>query len=197
MAPPTDREVLPDTIKPVPDADEARLRAQDVLAQKEVRANTNPGTLNYLQMQSVMRLVILKVMKENHIDAFVNPEQTTPPYLLGGAMEPEVGNRPSRSCCQILTALTGAPEIEVPAGFTTTTYDPKTVLSADKKEYTYVTGEVKSTLPHPMPISMMFWSGPGYDSDVIKVASAYESATHHRTPPPAFGPVPGESASTK
>jgi Asp-tRNA(Asn)/Glu-tRNA(Gln) amidotransferase A subunit family amidase len=43
-----------------------------------------------------------------------------------------------------------------------------------------------------MPISLMFWSGPGYDGDVIKVASAYESATHHRIPPPEFGPVPGE-----
>jgi amidase len=41
-----------------------------------------------------------------------------------------------------------------------------------------------------MPISLMFWSGPGSDADVIKVASAYESATHHRVPPPAFGPLP-------
>ncbi len=48
----------------------------------------------------------------------------------------------------------------------------------------------ETKLPHPMPISMMFWAGPGSDSDVIKVASAYEAATHHRVPPPAFGPVP-------
>jgi amidase len=176
-------------------SDDARIRAQGAIEQKEVRASAS--TLNYLQMQSVMRLVILKVMKENHIDVFVNPEQTTPPYLLGGAIEPEVGNRPSRSCCQILTALIGAPEIEVPAGFTTTTYDPRTVLSANKTEYTYVTGEVKSMLPHPMPISMMFWSGPGYDAGVIRVASAYESATHHRSPPPAFGPVTHAAQSGK
>ena len=31
---------------------------------------------------------------------------------------------------------------------------------------------------------------PGSDSDVIKVASAYEAATHHRVPPPSFGPLP-------
>ncbi len=37
---------------------------------------------------------------------------------------------------------------------------------------------------------MMFWSGPGSDAAVIKAGSAYESATHHRKPPPAFGPVP-------
>jgi Asp-tRNA(Asn)/Glu-tRNA(Gln) amidotransferase A subunit family amidase len=40
-----------------------------------------------------------------------------------------------------------------------------------------------------MPISLMVWAGPGFDSDVIKVASAYEAATQHRVPPPSFGPV--------
>jgi Asp-tRNA(Asn)/Glu-tRNA(Gln) amidotransferase A subunit family amidase len=43
-----------------------------------------------------------------------------------------------------------------------------------------------------MPISMMLWSGPGSDPDVIKAASAYESATHHRVPPPAFPALPAE-----
>jgi hypothetical protein len=74
------------------------------------------------------------------------------------------------------------------------TYDPKNLLSADKMEYVPVTGAVESKLPHPMPISLMIWSGPGFDAEVIKVASAYESATHHRVPPPQFGPVPGEMA---
>ena len=27
------------------------------------------------------------------------------------------------------------------------------------------------------------------DSTLVKVASAYEAATHHRKPPPAFGPL--------
>ena len=77
----------------------------------------------------------------------------------------------------------------MPAGFVTTTVDPKHVLSADKAQYIPTTGDVQTQLPHPLPISLMVWAGPGYDSDVIKVASAYESATHHRLPPPAFGPV--------
>jgi hypothetical protein len=41
-----------------------------------------------------------------------------------------------------------------------------------------------------MPISLMIWAGLGSDSAVIKVASAYEAATHHRVPTPAFGPLP-------
>jgi len=152
------------------------------------------GEVSYLEMQSVMRMIILKVMQQNKIDVFVNPEITLPPYLLGGAPEPEVKSRASASCCQIFTALVGAPEADIPAGFVTTVYNPKYELNADKTQYTPVAGEVESKLPHPMPISMMFWSGPGYDSNVIKVASAYESATHHRTAPPSFGPVAGEDA---
>jgi amidase len=104
-----------------------------------------------------------------------------------------VNGRGTQSCCQGFTALLGSPEVDVPAGFITTAYDPKYVLSPDKKAYLPTTGSVKTTMPHPMPISLMFWAGPGYDPDVIKAGSAYESATHHRRPPPQFGPVPGES----
>ncbi len=149
----------------------------------------NPNDLNYLEMQQVARMIVLKTMYENKIDVFVNPEQTTTPYLLGGAPEPEVNGRGSQSCCQGFTALLGSPEADVPAGFVTTTVDPHYELNSDKKGYTAVTGSVRTTLPHPLPISLMFWSGPGSDAAVIKAASAYESATHHRTPPPMFGPV--------
>ena len=117
--------------------------------------------------------------------------------LFRSAAEPGADGRESASCCQRFTALLGSPEADVPAGFVKVSYDPKYVLSADKKRYNSVTGTTPTTLPHPMPISMMFWSGPGYDSDVIKAASAYESATHHRTPPPAFGPVPGTANQSK
>jgi len=172
--------------------DAARVGSQNAAMKQTPRLALDTPT--YLEMQSVIRMIILKTMYENKVDVFVNPEQTTPPYLLGGAMEPDVNDRPSRSCCQTFTAMIGGPEIDVPAGFVTTTYDPQTVLRSDKKDYTYVTGSVESKLPHPMPTSLMFWSGPGSDANVIKVASAYESATHHRAPPPSFGPVPEEYA---
>ena len=172
--------------------DDTRLRAEAAVGNTDPRRRQD--TISYLEMQSVLRMIMLRVMHENKIDAFVNPEQTTPPYLLGGAPEPEVNGRPSISCCQILTALIGGPEADVPAGYVTTTYDPRYVLSADKTAYVPVTGDVKSALPHPMPVSLMIWSGPGYDDTVIKVASAYEAATHHRVPPPSFGPVPEDEA---
>jgi amidase len=172
--------------------DEERAGAMNAVGATDPRPNRDG--VSYLEMQAVYRMILLKVMQMNKIDVFVNAEQTTPPYLLGGAPEPEVNNRASISCCTAFTALLGAPEADVPAGYITTTYDPKYVLSADKKEYVPVTGDVETKLPHPMPISLMVWSGPGYDSDVIKVASGYEAATHHRVPPPSFGPVPGELA---
>ena len=107
-----------------------------------------------------------------------------------------MNDRGSQSCCQGFTALLGSPEVDVPAGYVSVTYDSKYVLSPDKTQYTAVTGEVESKLPHPLPISLMFWGGPGYDADVIKAASAYESATHHRAPPPSFGPLSTSRNST-
>ena len=173
--------------------DEERVRALNALTSTDARPK---GEINYLEMQSVLRMIILKVMYENKIDVFVNPEQTTAQYLLGGAPEPEVNDRGSQSCCQMFTALVGGPEVDVPAGYNDISYDPKYVLSPDKKQYVPVTGTVETKMPHPMPISMMFWAGPGSDADVIKAASAYEAATHHRVPPPAFGPLPLSQQST-
>jgi Asp-tRNA(Asn)/Glu-tRNA(Gln) amidotransferase A subunit family amidase len=171
-------------------------RARAVNAANSHDSRPSPDSISYLEMQSVVRMIILKVMAENKIDVFVNPEQTTAPYLLGGALEPEVNDRGSQSCCQGFTALLGSPEVDVPAGYVSVTYDSKYVLSPDKTQYTAVTGAVQSKLPHPLPISLMFWGGPGYDADVIKAASAYESATHHRAPPPSFGPLSTSRNST-
>jgi len=172
--------------------DEQRAGAENAVADQDPRPPAGP--ISYLKMQSVLRMVILKVMYENNIDVFVNPEQTAAPYKLGGASEPEVNDRPTISCCTRFTALLGGPEMEVPAGYTQMAYDPQYVLAPDKKTYIEVTGQVATRMPYPMPVSMMFWAGPGSDASVIKAASAYESATHHRVPPPAFGPVPAKTS---
>jgi amidase len=169
-------------------SDGQRARAENAV--EDTNPLGDPDDVSFLKMQAVLRMIVLKVMYENGIDAFVNPEQTTPPYLLGGAGEPEINNRTTNSCCQVFTALLGGPEVDVPAGYTQVVYNPEYVLNADKTQYQAVTGTVQSKLPHPMPISLMVWSGPGGDSAVIKVGSAYEAATHHRVPPPSFGPLP-------
>lgn len=150
---------------------------------------SDDSDMSYLKMQKALRLVVLKVMYENGIDAFVNPEVTLPHYKLGGPTEPSVDFRDTHSCCGAFTALLGGPEIDVPAGYNRIVYEPQYRLSADKKRYVSVTGQEKSMLPVPMPISLMVWGGPGSDSTIVKVASAYEAATRYRVPPPDFGPV--------
>ena len=91
-----------------------------------------------------------------------------------------------------ITDLLGVPEVIIPAGYNQIVYEAKYQLSADKTTYTQVPGTEASLMERPMPISVMFWGGPGDEPRVLKVASAYEAATHHRAPPPGFGPLPGE-----
>ena len=95
------------------------------------------------------------------------------------------------------TALIGGPEIDVPAGYNQIVYEPQYVLSADKKQYVEITGSVKSMLPNPMPISLMFWAAPGNEPALIKVASAYEAATHHRVPPRVIRTGRGRAVSNR
>jgi len=107
-------------------------------------AKAKPDTISYLKMHTVLQMIVLKVMRENGIDAFVNPEQTLPPPKLGGPAEPAVRNREANGCCLGFTALLGGPELEVPAGYSRVVYEPLYMLSADKTEYVTVAGTVAS-----------------------------------------------------
>jgi amidase len=178
----------------VPNAkfDSEQALAQAVNAVNTTDARAKPGSISYMKMQLVLRMVALKVMRENGIDAFVNPENTLPPFKLGRASEPIVNNRDSKGVAQTFTAVMGAPEIQIPAGFTEVEYEPKFALSADKTGYVEVAGDVPTKLRHPMPISLTIWGAPGDEPTLIKVASAYELATKHRKAPPMFPPLAGE-----
>jgi amidase len=177
--------------------DSQRVAAENAVAEPILDPREAPGSISYLKMQTVFRMVVQKVMAENGIDAFVNPENTLPPYKLGGPDEPVVNSRPNNSCCTAFTALLGGPEADVPAGYIQTVYEPQWMLSPDKTSYVTATGTIQSSLPRPMPISLMLWAAPGSDPAVIKIASAYEAATHHRVPPPAFGPLSKATQVTK
>ena len=135
-----------------------------------------------MKMQDVARMVVLKVMFENRLDALVNPLKTEPIAKIGGPSPEGFGG-------SNISALIGCPEIVVPAGFTEVSYEPSFALNAAKTNYTSVLASELSRLPHPQPVSIAFWAGPGDEPALFKVASAYERATRHRAPPPAFGPV--------
>ena len=150
------------------------------------------GNTERLTMRAVLQLVLGKVLRENRLDVLVNPENTLPHQKVGGPSEPTVNGRSAAGATQTVTALIGAPEIVVPAGFNAVVYEPRFVLNAAGDRYDAVPGYERSLLATPLPISLMFWAGPGDEAAVLKAASAYEAATRHRVPPPAFGPLPNE-----
>ena len=147
------------------------------------------GNTERMKMRAVMQLVLVKVMRENRLDVLVNPENTLPHQKLGGPSEPTVNGRGAAGATQAITALLGVPEIVVPAGFNRIVYEPRFVLNADGDGYDAVPGHERSLLDAPLPMGLMFWAGPGGEAAVLKAASAYEAATRHRVPPPAFGPL--------
>jgi amidase len=140
-----------------------------------------------MRRKDVMRTVMLKVLAQNDIDVFVNPPLITLPAKLGGP-----GNRGGGGSGHGYGARLGIPEVFVPAGFADTIYESTFKLSADGKEYESVPGTVPTKLASPLPFNIAFWAGPGDEAVVLKVASAYEAATHHRKPAPDFGPLTGE-----
>ena len=147
-------------------------------------------------MQAVLRMVVLKVMYENDIDVVRQPGEHA------AAVQARRARRAARStiaartscCCAVHRAARRTGDRCARRLHADRLRAAVRALTPDKKNYVAVTGTVESRLPHPMPISMMVWGGPGTDPDVINVASAYEAATHHRVPPPAFGPL---SSTTK
>jgi Asp-tRNA(Asn)/Glu-tRNA(Gln) amidotransferase A subunit family amidase len=81
--------------------------------------------------------------------------------------------------------------VVIPAGMTDVIYEPQYALNADKSDYVPVLAPdtPKTQLPHPLPIAITFFANQGEEPTLIKIGTAYEAATHHRTPPPAFGPT--------
>ncbi|HEX3596593.1 MAG TPA: amidase family protein [Polyangiaceae bacterium] len=170
-------------------ADSIRAGSQNVVTVNQQDIRPTQGT-DRLKMQTVARLVVTKVMRQNNLDVLVIPNIPVPVERNEFARDPVTNDvRPNGPS---ITDLLGVPEMIVPAGYNQIVYDAQYVLTADKKSYVAVAGAAQSQLRKPLATSMMFWSVPGEEPEVLKVATAYEAATHHRVPPPDFGPLPGE-----
>ena len=125
--------------------------------------------------------IVLQAMEDMHLDAMVCPTGNIPPYILGQPLEPMLNGR-GPSIWSFL-GTQGFPELGVPSGFTTHVYDR--VRDAAAPGGTRLVGPV----PAKLPVSVMFFGRPFGEPVLFRIASAYESATHHREPPPEFGPV--------
>jgi amidase len=160
---------------------------------KEIDIRTNVTT-HAIKRRDTLRMAMTKVLRQNNLDMFVNPVNLTLQGKIGGASLGGGGGGDGPAFGY--GAMLGIPEVFVPAGFATSIYDAQFKLSEDGKSYEGEEGKTPTKLGGVgLPFNIGFWAEPGQEASLIKVASAYEAATHHRKPPPAFGPVKGEPVS--
>ena len=169
--------------------------------QKDMQYDMSSRLLRRFSMQQM----IMQCMAEQKLDALVYPTANLPPTKLGSASGPPPN---ARAGVWTFLGAQGFPVITVPAGFTTEVWDwvrdpkaPEIPASAftgggdargePRPEYDRrirLVGPVKAKLP----VGVDFVGRPFDEPLLLKIASAYESATRHRLPPPEFGPLKGE-----
>jgi amidase len=148
-----------------------------------------------MKRRDTLRMAMTKVLLQNDLDLFVNPVNLTLQGKIGGAqLRDASGSRGGFG----YGAMLGIPEVFVPAGFADSIHDIEFMLSEDGKTYDGRESPVPTKLGGVgLPYNMGFWAEPGQEAMLLKAASAYEAATHHRKAPPGFGPVKGEPVSRK
>ena len=148
-----------------------------------------PVTLD-LRLRNANRLAIqqtvMQCMAVLGVDAVTYPTGNIPASVINAPTEPEVNNRDYRAWT--LLGTMGFPAMSVPAGFTAVVYDR--VADPSAPGGTRLVGPV----PEKLPVGIDFLAMPFNEPMLFKIASAYEAKTHHRMPPPEFGPVAQNTA---
>jgi amidase len=144
--------------------------------------------------------IVLQCMAEQKLDALAYPTTNLPPSKLGQPEEPPVNGR---SGVWSFLGQQGFPVMTVPAGFTTLVYDrvrdptaPLSPLPVGAAGGDRIPGNDRTRLvgptPAKLPVGMDIVARPFGEALLIRIGSSYTLATHHRAPPPDFGPVAGE-----
>ena len=128
-----------------------------------------------LQTRFTLQTVVHQCFAEKGLDAVVYPTGNVPPAILTAPQEPTVNDRSSGLWTYINSR--GFPAMTVPAGFTTHVYDRAT------------DGTLLPAKAAELPVGIDFLALPFSEPKLFAIATAYEAATRHRTPPPDFGPV--------
>ena len=113
----------------------------------------------YLVARDELMHNVMKVMADHELDAIVYKAVEHQPTLIEDGINPPFVN--TKGVPFLNTFLVYVPAIVVPAGFTT----------------------------DELPVGITFMGRPYEDGAMLRLAYAYEQATHHRRPPPATPPL--------
>jgi amidase len=132
-------------------------------AQERMRVPSDESKhYQYLIARDQLMISVLKVMADNKLDAIVYKSMEHQPTLIHDGMNPPYVN--TKGAPHLNTFLVFVPVIAVPAGFTS----------------------------DDLPAGITFMGRPYDEGTLIKLAYAYEQATHRRVPPKTTPPLPGE-----
>jgi Asp-tRNA(Asn)/Glu-tRNA(Gln) amidotransferase A subunit family amidase len=151
-------------------------------AREQAERATVVDTSVRLQTRFALQNLFLQCMQEQRLDALVSPMSTVPPRKLTAPREPNVNGRAPIGWS--LIGQQGFPAITVPAGFTKEVWD--------RVRETNGSTRLVGPVPANLPVGVDFIARPFDEPMLLRIASAYEAATHHRLPPPDFGPLPDE-----
>ena len=151
------------------------------------------GIADNIQRREFLRRVLMKVIFDNKLDVLIQVHTTLPPGKIGLAPEPNLNGR---AISYPLGPNAGITEILIPAGYVKVAYDPVFELATDsngRKFYRSRTGTMPTEAPAPgIPFSINFLVEPGMEHVAMKAATAYQSASKRRVPPPLFPSLAGE-----
>jgi amidase len=150
-------------------------------ARQAAERATRYDTTARLASRVALQNLLLQCMREQNLDALVSPTSTVPPRKLTSPREPTANGRPAIGW--FLIGQQGFPAITVPAGFTRQVWD---------REHDGNNLRMVGPIDAHLPVGVDFIARPFEESVLVKIASAYEGATHHRRPPSDFGPLAGE-----
>jgi hypothetical protein len=144
-----------------------------------------------IKLRELLRRLEMKVMMENDLDVVVRLHYPLPPGKIGMASQPQPAGDVRGEIR--MGPYAGLTSVLIPAGYVRTVYDPVFTLSADRRRYVPTSNNTPATVPPPgMPFSLVFRADPGREDVILRVASAYQSASQRRAPPPMFPPRAGE-----
>ena len=127
-----------------------------------------------LQNRFAVQTFMHDCFSTQNLDAVLYPSNTLPAKIMTNGTEPTVNDWSGSST---FPSNQGFPAITVPAGFTTQVYDRDP------------SGHLLPPIAAALPVGIEFLALPFDEPTLFRIAAAYEAATHHRIPPPDFGPL--------